>query len=137
MKANAAGTAPSPAALQIYREHRDVLESLEKFRGAVKLSRPERELKKKLAGLVSTVEKHFASEEGRMRSSGYQGAGAHAAEHRRLFGQIRSVTEEFAAGAINPGGALALFVEGWTTHHIERQDNRFIEYLDAQSVALR
>jgi hemerythrin len=68
-----------------------------------------------------------------MRAAGYQGAGAHAAEHRRLFGQIRSVKEDFAAGAINPGGALALFVEVWTTHHIERQDNRFIEYLDAQA----
>ena len=40
-------------------------------------------------------------------------------------------------GAINPGGALALFVEVWTTQHIERHDNRFIEYLDAQSVAVR
>jgi hemerythrin-like metal-binding protein len=137
MKANAVRRDPCPAALQIYREHQDVLESLEKFRGAVQLRRPERELKKKLAEFVSTVEKHFASEEGLMRSGGYQGAGAHAAEHRRLFGQIRSVTEEFAAGAINPGGALALFVEVWTTQHIERQDNRFIEFLDAQSVAAR
>ncbi len=133
MKANAVRRDPSPAALQIYREHRDVLDSLDKFRGAVKLSRPERELKRKLAGFVSTVEKHFASEEGLMRASGYHGVVAHAAEHRRLFGQIRSVKDEFAAGAINPGGALALFVEVWTTHHIERQDNRFIEYLDAQS----
>jgi hemerythrin-like metal-binding protein len=123
--------------LRIYREHRDVLESLDKLRGAIKLSRPERELKRRLAGFVSAIEKHFASEEGLMRSSGYHGAGAHAAEHRRLFGQIGIVKDEFAAGAINPGGALALFVEVWTTHHIERQDNRFIEYLDARSVALR
>jgi hemerythrin-like metal-binding protein len=133
MKANAVLTGPSPAALQIYREHRDILESLDQFRDAVKLSRPERELKKKLAGFVSNVERHFASEEGLMRANGYQGVGEHAAEHRRLFGQIRSVKEEFASGAINPGGALALFVEVWTTHHIERQDSQFIEFLDART----
>jgi hemerythrin len=121
------------AALQIYREHKEIMESLDRFRGAVERSKSERELKSKLAGFVASVEKHFASEEGLMRAAGYQGAGAHAAEHRRLFGQIRSVKEDFAAGAINPGGALALFVEVWTTHHIERQDNRFIEYLDAQA----
>jgi hemerythrin-like metal-binding protein len=123
----------SPAASQIYREHREVLESLSDVRSAISLGRPKPELAGKLAEFMATVEKHFASEEGLMRSSGYQGAVAHAAEHERLFGQLQSVRQEFAAGAINQGGALALFVEVWTKEHIERVDGRFIDFLNAQA----
>jgi hypothetical protein len=41
------------------------------------------------------------------------------------------VREGFASGAINPGGALALFVEVWTVQHIEHHDDPFLDYLNA------
>jgi hemerythrin-like metal-binding protein len=133
MDAHTVAVEPSPAALQIDREHREVLESLSDVRSALKLGRPGRELAGKLEAFAVIVEKHFASEEELMRSSGYDGAGAHAAEHQRLLGQLQSVQGDFASGAINPGGALALFVEVWTAQHIERHDNRFIDYLNARA----
>lgn len=131
MDAHTTVTGCSPAASRVFQEHEEVLRSLGGFRNAVTLGRPKCELREMLAGFVAIVEKHFASEEELMRSSGYEGVSAHRAEHQRLFGQLQSVKEEFASGAINPGGALALFVEVWTVQHIELQDGPFIEYLNA------
>jgi len=130
MDAHTTDAEPSAAASQVDRDHREVLESLSDFRNAVNLRRPERELTEKLAGFVVTIEKHFACEEELMRSSGYQDAAAHAAEHQRLLEQLHSVEEELVSGAINPCGTLALFVEVWTRQHIVRHDNPFIEYLE-------
>jgi hemerythrin len=133
MDAHTRDAEPSAAASQIDRDHREVLESLSAFRSAINLRRPVRELTEKLAGFVATIERHFASEEELMRSSHYQDAAAHAAQHQRLLEQLHSVKEEFASGAINPCGTLALFVEVWTRQHIERHDNRFVEYLTQEA----
>src|ERR1035438_2497579 len=119
MKPHAVDADRSPAASRVFHEHREVLESLDNFRSAVNLRRSRSKLAQQLAGFVATIEKHFASEEEMMRSSGYQGVGGHAAEHQRLFGQLQVVKEEFASGSINACGALALFVEVWTRQHME------------------
>jgi hemerythrin len=131
MDAHTVDTESSPAVSRIYREHREVLESLSGFRSAVNLRRPARELVAKLAGFVAAIEMHFASEEELMRASGYDGALAHRTEHQRLLEQLQSVEEEFVRGTINPCGALSLFVEVWTLQHMEREDKRFIDYLNA------
>ena len=131
MDARATGPSRSPAASQVFREHKEVLESLGDFRTALDLGRPEGELRRMLAGFVATAGRHFASEEALMRSSGYHAVGAHVAEHQRLFGQLQTVKDEFASGAIHPCGALALFVEVWTAQHIQLHDKPFIEYLNA------
>ncbi|MGD0496991.1 MAG: hemerythrin family protein [Bryobacteraceae bacterium] len=122
----------SPAAAQIFQEHDKVLESFRHFRSAVDLRRSQHVLGKLLAGFAATIEKHFASEEALMRSSGYDGVSDHATEHKRLLGQLQSVREEFASGAIHASGMLTLFVEVWTNQHIERHDNRFIGYLNGR-----
>lgn len=132
MDANTLDAEPLPAASQMDLEHREILESLSGFRSAVNLGRPAGELAKNLAAFIATIEKHFASEEELMRSEGYGEAATHAAEHQRLFGQLQSLREGFDSGAINPGGALALFVEVWTVQHMERHDKPFVEYLNAR-----
>jgi hemerythrin-like metal-binding protein len=137
MKTHAVSTERAPATSRIFHEHREVLESLDNFRSAVNLKKPKSRLARDLAEFVATVERHFASEEEMMRTSGYQAVGGHAEEHKRLFAQLQAVRQEFNAGTIHPGGSLALFVEVWTVQHMKGYDKAFIDYLDSIPAAAR
>jgi hemerythrin len=112
-------------------EHEVLLAAADAFRYAVKARRPGSELEESLRQLILTVEDHFASEEALMRDSGYAALEAHAAEHARLVAQLGAVNAELASGAINPCGALAVFVEVWTKEHIQGPDRQFARHLSA------
>lgn len=115
------------------REHAEILQAAAELRFALNSSLQNTQLLTRLLDeFAEAAAGHFASEEDMMQAGGYQGWRAHASEHKRLLEQIIDVKTGFAAGAINPCGTLALFVEVWTTQHIQRSDRHFAEFVKSQ-----
>jgi hemerythrin len=115
------------------REHAEVHQVVAEFCSVVNSSVPNAQLLSRLLSkLTDTVAAHFASEEELMETHGYQGLQAHAAEHRRLLGQLDLVRTGLEAGVIKPSGTLALFVEEWIKRHILGPDQAFAEYIKTE-----
>ena len=115
------------------REHAEVLKAAAELRSVLDSSFPNASLAERLlGGFAEIVSAHFASEEELMQSRGYQGWRGHAAEHRRLMAQLNSIRTGLVTGAINPCGALALFVDVWTAQHIQGPDRQVAEYLRSE-----
>jgi hemerythrin-like metal-binding protein len=112
------------------REHTGLLQTAAELRRTLNSSLPHRQkLNELLHEFSLVVAAHFVSEEELMKSRGYHAWRAHVAEHKRLFGQLKGVENDFANGAINPCESLALFVDVWIARHIQGPDRDFAEYL--------
>ena len=114
--------------LIIDQQHEQVLDRLDEVRTSVELRRPPAETSALLTAFLETVEWHFASECDLMRANQYPDEAAHRGEHKRLLKELKQANAEFNDGKLQAGGALAVFVQLWTSEHIHGPGRRFVEY---------
>ena len=78
--------------------------------------------------LGGRMEKHFADEEGEMRSRGYPGLAAHRSEHQVFLQRFAALRRDVDAGAPQAGEALFSYLADWLKDHIGRQDKAFAAF---------
>jgi len=86
-----------------------------------------------LKALASYTLEHFATEEGYMRTTGYQNYARHKGEHDRLAKQVKGLIQQFKEGSAPLPGTLSKFLADWLTHHIKEEDMEMITWLRAKS----
>jgi hemerythrin len=122
------GTSCSVPEMEV--EHHEILTLANDLKGAIQSGLPRGNCRDQLLQLIDSTEKHFAAEEALMLSSGYGGYQSHKEEHARLLVQLHLIEGDLASHAINPCGALSLFVEIQAVHHMRGPDNHFAAFLN-------
>ena len=82
-----------------------------------------------LLGLIEDTRAHFESEQALMRRWRYQDHDAHAAEHRRLLEELRSIEARHATGGLHITEELVTSLRTWLTEHIRVMDHALARYL--------
>jgi hemerythrin-like metal-binding protein len=82
-----------------------------------------------LLGLIEDTREHFVSEQALMQRWSYPGYDAHAAEHRRLLEELRSLASGPGNGGPDVSEALVASVRKWLTDHIRVMDHALARYL--------
>lgn len=82
-----------------------------------------------LLGLIEDTRAHFVSEQALMQRWSYPGYDAHAAEHRRLLEELRSIASGQVSGGLDVTEALVASVRKWLTDHIRVMDHALARYL--------
>jgi hemerythrin-like metal-binding protein len=114
---------------QMDDEHRKLISQANEYASAVEAGASRAELELRLTQLVEAFQVHFASEERLMQSNNFPGFEPHAAEHRKLIGQMTSLRDCVGAGDVQICNALVLFVRVWTEQHIDGLDRSFAQFL--------
>jgi hemerythrin len=114
---------------QMDDEHRALISQANQYASAVDAGASRAELELRLTQLVEAFQVHFASEEGLMQSNSFPGLTPHAAEHRKLIGQMIALRDCVGAGDVQICNALILFVRVWTERHIDGLDRSFAHFL--------
>lgn len=87
-----------------------------------------------LDALITTVAKHFASEEGNMARAAFPQATAHKAEHDKLVSTCLDLQKKFHAGAAEITAETLVFVRDWLVNHIPSIDRSYGPALNAAGV---
>ncbi len=84
--------------------------------------------------LIDYTVNHFTAEEKLMEKHKFPGLILHRAEHKALTDKVLAFKKEFDAGASNVTPQLMMFLQQWLTNHIQRVDQKYGDYLNAQGV---
>ena len=114
---------------QIDREHRSLVEALNRLHAAMKMGKGKEEIEKVLVFLVDYTVSHFKTEEAMMLQHGYPGARPHMAAHAELVKQVSALVADFSAGKALLTGAVFDFLEGWLVKHIMSEDRALGAFL--------
>lgn len=116
-------------------EHMQFLALLNDLYDAIVCGLSEPAVNSVLNGAIAFAERHFAHEEEFFAVSGYPGAEAHCAEHRRLLEEIYSFRQLREAGDLRALTIdLNIFLVRWFTEHTMGQDREFGAHLRAIGV---
>ena len=114
---------------QMDSEHRELIAQADEFSAAMERGASRAELEVRLSQLIDGFLSHFKSEESMMRTNRFPGLEVHAAEHRRLIGQMSGLRDDLGAGNVKLCDALGEFVRLWTEQHIIGPDASFAQFL--------
>ena len=120
---------------QIDREHWELIAEENEFARAVEAGASRAELEIRLTRLIQGFQSHFQSEESIMRLNGFPALERHAAEHRKLIGQIRELRDALESGVVKLCETLAGFVGLWAEQHIKGPDACFEQFLEKRGTA--
>lgn len=83
-----------------------------------------------IEALVAYVEAHFEREEGLMAAAGYPDLEGHKIAHKRLEEKVGFFGEAYASSPETfPYEDFLVFLGGWLTNHIMKEDMAYVPYL--------
>lgn len=109
----------------IDRDHRHLLELLNRSYNAVILDRNINELRYIFHDLLEYADRHFSAEEVMMRRYGYGGTEAHMAEHEAFRVRVGELLDRLLAPEFVFDVELVNFLEEWLLNHIQRVDREY------------
>jgi hemerythrin len=83
----------------------------------------------RLHALIDFTQKHFAFEEGLMRSAGYPRAGRHAKYHASLLSELKTYCARVDWGIDFNPASLIDFLRNWLVVHIDTADRDMVDWL--------
>lgn len=120
---------------EIDRQHRHLVEILNRLHEAMKMGGKPRELVRVMQDLVNYTRYHFATEERLMQESSYPGYIGHARKHRALVEKVNAFNEDVLKGRAAVTLSLMQFLKEWLAKHILGTDKEFGAYLARQKAA--
>ncbi len=84
-----------------------------------------------LDDLIACAREHFAHEEHLLRATDYPHLVEHQREHRRLLEEIEDYRSDFSASKVTADD-VARFVADWMFTHIEQEDRKYRDHLNAR-----
>ena len=118
---------------QIDREHRTLVEALNRLHAAMKMGKGKEEVGQVLTFLKDYTVGHFKTEEAMMIKHGYPGAQFHMAAHADLVKQVSTLVTDYHAGKTLLTGAVFDFLEGWLVKHIMSEDKALGDFLKGKA----
>jgi hemerythrin-like metal-binding protein len=118
---------------QIDREHRSLVEALNRLHAAMKMGKGKEEIESILIFLKDYTVSHFKTEEALMVKHAYPGAPVHMAAHADLVKQVSKLITDYRAGKALLTGAVFDFLEGWLVKHIMSEDKALGAFLQGKA----
>ena len=118
----------------IDKDHRELLGALSELETAVVEDEERAVVGQLLQQLAKRTIVHFASEEGLMAASKYQGRSLHVLKHQYLTEQMESLVKRFERGSFNLNEHTLVFLRDWLTTHIQKEDRQFGLWLNEHGV---
>lgn len=109
----------------IDRQHRVLIEHINRLDDAVTRGAGRGVLEHVLKGLASYVSIHFTYEETLMKVSRYRESPEHHDEHEHFKAQVAQFQRRFQAGDEQMAADLLAFMQGWLRSHIQIEDQRY------------
>jgi len=109
----------------IDREHRTLMELLDKVRLISQSPDQNVEIMRALTAMYLYAKDHFFDEEGLMAQLGYPEREQHTRLHKEFLEKTHALTDACLDGALN-FNQLADFLTGWLLRHVEEDDARII-----------
>lgn len=119
----------------IDRQHQELIRLINGLHDAMRSGQARNTLGRLLDGLARYTVEHFSYEEGRMAACHYPNLVEHQALHADLIRQVTALQEQFARGNQHINMKVMSFLKSWITEHIQKSDQRYSPYLQAQRVA--
>ncbi|NEX19780.1 diguanylate cyclase [Thiorhodococcus mannitoliphagus] len=113
------------------QQHRALFEHVNRLLDALLLSQPADEIAGLIELLIHDTIQHFKDEEAIITAAGYPGAANHAAIHRALIDQARSLANRFRVGSLDTGELFHFLAHDVIALHLLRADRTFFPYLVA------
>jgi len=110
------------------RDHRGLVELLNEIAYAIDAEASPAAVAELITRLADETTAHFAREEGFLRGTGFPGLDRHAAEHRRLLGEIRATATQVAAGDVAEDEELHRFLHNWLIDHVVAFDKEYVPW---------
>jgi hemerythrin-like metal-binding protein len=118
---------------QIDREHKKLVELLNRLYDAMQAGHGKEACGKILDELIDYTRVHFAFEERLMAQHGYAQTAAHKAQHASLVQEVLQFKSRFDAGSIALSVSLFKFLKEWLSNHILQSDKALVGALSAAS----
>lgn len=118
----------------IDREHRTLVELLDKVRQISQSTDQNVEIMRALTAMYLYAKDHFFDEEGLMERLGYPERELHTRQHKEFLEKTHGLTDACLEGALK-FDQLADFLTGWLTRHVEEEDIRIIQFAKAKCAA--
>lgn len=118
---------------QIDREHRSLVDALNRLHAAMKMGKGKEEIGQVLVFLMDYTESHFKTEEAMMLKHGYPAAQRHLAAHADLVQQVSALVTNYHAGRALLTGAVFDFLEGWLVKHIMSEDKVLGDFMKSKA----
>ncbi|MFZ1827370.1 MAG: bacteriohemerythrin, partial [Candidatus Competibacteraceae bacterium] len=118
----------------IDRQHQELIRLINGLHDAMRSGQARNILGRLLDGLARYTVEHFSYEEGRMAACHYPNLVEHQALHADLIRQVTTLQEQFARGNQHINMKVMSFLKSWITEHIQKSDQRYSPYLQAQQV---
>jgi methyl-accepting chemotaxis protein len=122
---------------EIDRQHQQLVRMINSLHEAMRRGETGNMLGQLFDGLVQYTAEHFHYEEGRMAAAQYPNLSDHRARHADLVRQVQALQEKFASGNQHINMKVMRFLKSWITEHIQKSDQRYAPYLQAQAAGAR
>ena len=114
---------------EIDREHRGLIQLLNRLDTDVRAGADREVLSTTLRHVVAEAEAHFQNEEGLMAARGYPELKSHKAEHDLLLAQVKEFAAEFDAGRAELSESMTTYLKDWLRNHLSITDRRLCRFL--------
>jgi len=118
----------------IDREHRTLMELLDKVRLISQSTDQNVEIMRALTAMYLYAKDHFFDEEGLMERLGYPEREQHMRQHKEFLEKTHALTDACLEGTLR-FDQLADFLTEWLARHVEEEDARIMRFAKAQSAA--
>jgi hemerythrin len=117
---------------EIDEQHKELLDRLNAFLGAVWKGRGIQEIEKTISFLESHVSSHFTTEEEYMSRHGYSDLPAHQKRHEQFQKELSSLKAQLKREGATDDIVVAtrLRLIDWFVRHIKREDREFSLFLE-------
>ena len=113
----------------IDRQHKALLQQLERLMVALSEGREALEVERALLLLGDYIDYHFSAEEALMEEAGYPDLPDHRANHDEMRLQVQALVEAYHHSAQSIPVVVMEFLLGWLKGHFTNEDGRMAAYL--------
>lgn len=118
----------------IDRQHRTLINYINKVDEAVKKGSEEQVMNTVVKGLVQYTEAHFGYEEMLFKMHNYPETADHKVAHTKLFGKVEEFKARFDHGERDIGPEMLEFLKNWLNNHILKEDIAYSQYFIERGV---
>ena len=119
---------------EIDRQHRELVEWVNKLDEAMRAGKGKDLLGRLLSSLLEYTRKHFAYEQHLLESHHYPALPTHQAEHINLTEQVVDFQKQFENGTVRLTIPMMSFLSDWLTQHIQGTDKAYSAFLNQHGV---
>jgi hemerythrin len=115
-------------------QHRKLFDLINELHTAMKAGRGKVAAGEILRRLIDYTVYHFSAEEKLMEKHAFPELVAHRTEHKVLTDRVLAFKKDFDADTAPVTVELMNFLQQWLLNHIQRVDQRYADFMNAQGV---